>query len=96
MDNEMTVDDLTCEWEENGELTVEMLEKEVLTKGAWVTVMYKYRERKRTGEWGDPKGRVQRYKKAHGKYLSQSKFNISSAKQARQVVDVLDRWFPEA
>lgn len=95
MEYEMTVDDLTCEWEENGELTVEMLEKEVLSKGAWVTVMYKYREKNRAGEWGDPKARVQRYKKARGKYSSQSKFNISSAKQARKIIDALNKWFPE-
>ena len=94
MDNDMTVDDLTCEWEEDGRLVVEQLDKCVLTKGAWATVMYKYRERK--GEdWGDPKVRVQRYKKQRGKYSSQSKFNISSAKQARQITNQLQTWFPE-
>lgn len=94
MEHEMTVDDLSCEWEEDGELTVEQLEKYVLTKGAWATIMYKYRERKGDG-WTDPKVRVQRYRKQRGRYTSQSKFNISSAKQARQIVDVLNQWFPQ-
>lgn len=93
MDHDMTVDDLSCEWEEDGILTVEQLEKHVLTKGAWATIMYKYRERK--GEdWTEPKVRVQRYRKQKGRYSSQSKFNISSAKQARLIVDVLQQWFP--
>jgi len=95
MDHEMTVDDLSCEWEEDGQLTVEQLEKHVLTKGAWATIMYKYRERKPDGSWSDPKARVQRYRKQRGRYSSQSKFNISSAKQARALVDVLQTWFPE-
>ncbi|MDJ0835073.1 MAG: hypothetical protein QNK37_01070 [Acidobacteriota bacterium] len=94
MDHEMTVDDLTCEWEEDGQLTVEQLDKYVLTKGAWATIMYKYRERKGEG-WTDPKVRVQRYRKQKGRYSSQSKFNISSAKQARQIVQQLQQWFPE-
>lgn len=95
MDHEMTVDDLTCEWEEDGELTVEMLEKHVLTKGAWATVMFKYRDKKPDGSWSAPKARVQRYRKQRGRYSSQSKFNISSEKQARQIVQVLTEWFPE-
>ena len=95
MDHEMTVDDLSCEWEEDGELTVEQLDKYILTKGAWSTIMYKYRERKPDGSWGEPKVRVQRYRKQRGRYSSQSKFNISSEKQARLIVKQLQEWFPE-
>ncbi len=95
MDQEMSIDDLSCEWEEDGRLVVEQLEKCVLTKGAWSTIMFKYRERGRDGEWSAPKVRVQRYKKQRGRYLSQSKFNISSAKQAHQIVKQLREWFPE-
>ena len=94
MDHDMTVDDLTCEWEEDGQLTVEQLEKFVLTKGAWATIMYMYRERKGEG-WTEPKARVQRYRKQKGRYSSQSKFNISSAKQAQQIIKQLTQWFPE-
>lgn len=91
----MSVEDLSCEWEQDGELVVEELDKNVLTKGAWATIMYLYRERKPDKTWGPTKARVQRYKKAHGRYTSQSKFNISSAKQAQKIVDQLTRWFPE-
>jgi len=94
MDHDMTVDDLSCEWEEDGQLTVEMLDKYVLTKGAWATIMYMYRERKGDA-WTEPKARVQRYRKQKGRYSSQSKFNISSAKQAQKIVKQLQQWFPE-
>lgn len=91
----MSVEDLSCEWEQDGELIVEQLDKNVLTKGAWATIMFLYRERKPDKSWGAPKVRVQRYKKAHGRYMSQSKFNISSGKQARKIMDQLAQWFPE-
>ena len=95
MEHEMSVEDLTVEWEEDGELVVEELEKHILTKGAWATLIFKYRERGRDGNWGEPKARIQRYRKQKGRYSAQSKFNISSAKQARAIVGVLQDWFPE-
>ncbi len=96
MDHEMSIDDLSVEWEEDGQLVVEELEKHILTKGAWATLMFKYRERnKQSGEWGEPKVRIQRYRKQNGRYSPQSKFNISSAKQARMIVAQLNDWFPE-
>jgi hypothetical protein len=95
MDNDMTVEDLSVEWEEDGELVVEQLEKEVLSKGAWATILFKYRERNRDGSWTAPKARVQRYRKQRGRYSPQSKFNISSGKQARKMSEILTKWFPE-
>ena len=93
MQEEMTVDDLSCEWEQDGQMVVEQLDKCILSKGAWVTIMFLYRERKPDG-WSPPKVRVQRYKKQRGRYMSQSKFNISSEIQARKIVDQLVAWFP--
>lgn len=93
MENEMTVDDLTCQWEQDGEIVVEQLNKFLLSKGAWVTVMYHYRERKPDGSWTPAKVRIQRYKKMRGKYSSQSKFNISSKKQAMMIVEKLQEWY---
>jgi hypothetical protein len=39
-----TVDELTVTYEEGGVETVKELDKKVLTKGAWATVMYRYQE----------------------------------------------------
>jgi NAD(P)H-hydrate repair Nnr-like enzyme with NAD(P)H-hydrate dehydratase domain len=37
-----TVDEITMNYEENGQQLVKELDKVVLTKGAWSTVMFKY------------------------------------------------------
>jgi len=94
MEYEMTVDDLSCEWEEDGQLKVEQLDKFILSKGAWSTIMFLYRDRKNDDTWSDPKVRIQRYRKQHGRYTSQSKFNISSGRQARKICGQLEQWFP--
>ena len=95
MENEMSVEDLSIEWEEDGELVLEQLDKQILSKGAWATLVFKYCERNRDGSWSEPKARIQRYRKQRGRYAPQSKFNISSARQARRIADILQQWFPE-
>ncbi|GAB6176108.1 hypothetical protein JCM16814_09990 [Desulfobaculum senezii] len=92
-----TIDEITINWEdEDGRLVVKELKKEVLTKGSWTTIVFLYQEMdKRTEEYKAPKVRVGRYQKRGGHYIQQSKFNISSAKQARQLVDILSSWFDD-
>lgn len=92
-----TIDDITLDWtDEDGELQVREVSKEVLTKGAWSTLVFAYQERDRkTGEFGPVKFRVGRYQKRNGRYLPQSKFNISSVKQARQISEILTKWADE-
>ena len=82
--------------DEDGRLLCKELSKEVLSKGAWATVMYKYADlNKQSGEYSDPKVVIHRYQKSGGEYKRRSKFNISSAKQARKVIETLNAWFPE-
>jgi hypothetical protein len=92
-----TVDEITIDWkDENGQQLVRQLKKEVLTSGAWSTIMFMYQDfDKRAGNWGPKKLRVVRYQKRGGKFIPQSKFNISSARQAKQIVENLQRWLPE-
>jgi hypothetical protein len=92
-----TVDEITIDWkDENGQPLVRQLKKEVLTSGAWSTIMFMYQDfDKKAGDWGSRKIRVGRYQKRGGKFILQSKFNISSAKQARQIVENLQKWLPE-
>jgi hypothetical protein len=92
-----TVDEITIDWkDENGLQLVRQLKKEVLTSGVWSTIMFMYQDfNKRADDWGPKKVRVARYQKRGGKYIPQSKFNISSAKQARQIVENLQNWLPE-
>ncbi len=92
-----TVDEISIDWkDESGQLLVRQLKKEVLTSGAWSTLMFVYQDfDKRTGEFGPKKIRVARYQKRGGKFSPQSKFNISSAKQARRIVEIIQGWLPE-
>lgn len=91
-----TVDELTYDYEDEGKLTRRQLDKKILTKGAWSTIMFKFEELDRkTDEWRPPKAAIVRYKKFNGQYRKQSNFNISSPKQAMAIMEVLAEWFPD-
>ena len=88
-----TVDDLTITYEEEGVELVKELDKQVLSKGAWSTIIYKY------VQWEAPKEAyskerytIRRYRKMHGEYKQQSKFNISSRDQAEKIIEALQHW----
>ena len=90
------VNDLTINYEEDGTLIVKELDKEILSKGAWTTIMFRYQDLNRTsGEYGPDKYSIRRYQKQKGQYLPKSKFNISSPAQARKIVETLSRWVGE-
>ena len=92
-----TVDELTVDYEENGILKVKQIDKEVLSKGAWATVLFRYREwLPETDTYGPDRYTIRRYKKSGGEYRQQSKFTISSNGQARHIVDALERWMADA
>lgn len=90
------VDDLSVQYEEGGEVVVEEMDKKILSKGAWATLIFKYREASRsTGEMGKVKFTIRRYQKKNGVYRQQSKFNISSEKQATDLIAALQGWLDE-
>ena len=87
------VQELTINYTEDDILIVKELDKEVLTKGAWSTVMYRYQDWDRQKEaYGPEKYTIRRYRKVNNEYRQQSKFNISNAKQARQIIETLGKW----
>ena len=87
------VTDLTIKYEEDGTLIVKELDKEILSKGAWTTIIFRYQDMNRsTGEYGPDKYTIRRYQKQKGQYLPKSKFNISSKAQAQKIIDTLSRW----
>jgi hypothetical protein len=91
-----TVDELTVEYHEGDEMTVKELDKVVLTKGAWATVMFRYQDLDRkTGDFGPDKYTIRRYQKRDGEYSQRSKFNISSKDQASKIIDALTKWTNE-
>ena len=92
-----SVDEISVDWkDENGQHLVKQVKKEVLTSGAWSTLMFMYQDlNKKTGAFGPKKIRVARYQKRGGKFMPQSKFNISSARQAKQIAEIIQNWLPE-
>ncbi len=91
-----TVDELTVQYEEDGLVTVKELDKKILSKGAWSTIVYKYQDWNRsTEEYGPIKFTIRRYQKRNNMYRMQSKFNISSKDQATNLIGVLQEWLDE-
>jgi len=81
------------EYEESGQVLVRELDKVILSRGAWTTILFRYQDLvPETGEYGPEKYSIRRYKKFGGEYRQQSKFNISSAKQAQDIVNALSGW----
>lgn len=89
------IDDLTIEFFQDDRNVLKQIEKIVLTRGNWTTIMYLFQElNKKTNEYEAPKVSIRRYQKRGGIYKQQSKFNISSAKQGREIARILQHWFP--
>ncbi len=88
-----SAEDLTVDYEENGQLLVKELDKAILTKGAWTTILFRFQEWKNsTDTYGPDKYVIRRYQKLGGEYKMKSKFVISSADQARKIIEALQNW----
>jgi hypothetical protein len=88
-----SVDELTISYYEDGTEVTKELDKEVLTKGAWSTLMYRYQDwDQKSQDYGPVKFSIRRYQKSKGEYKQRSKFNISSVDQAKKIIDILQRW----
>ena len=91
------IDDITVNYEEDGVQVVEELDKAVISRGAWATVIFRYRQWERgKGGYGPDRFSIRRYRKMNDEYRQQAKFNISSVEQARKIVEVLGAWIGEA
>ena len=91
-----TIEDITYDYEDEGKLVRKQLRREVLTRGAWSTIMFLYQELDRKkGTFNAPKMAVVRFKKWQGTYRKQSSFAISTEKQATQICAVIESWLPD-
>ena len=90
------VDDITINYEEDGVRVVEELDKAILSKGAWATISFRYRQWEQSkGDYGPDRFTIRRYRKMNDEYRQQAKFNISSVDQARKIVETLSGWIRE-
>lgn len=88
-----TVEELSIAYEEDGLQIIKELDKAILSKGAWATVIFRYQEWNRAKEaYGPDKYTIRRYQKKGNEYRQQSKFTIPSPDQARKLIDVLESW----
>ncbi|MGA1870031.1 MAG: hypothetical protein ACMUJM_15965 [bacterium] len=90
-----TIDEITVNYkDEFGKLVVKEISKEILSKGSWCTIIFLYQELDpKSKKYGEPKATIRRYRKSGGQFRQQSKFNISSKKQAIQISEILTKWF---
>ena len=87
------VSEITVKYEEDGVVIVKELDKVILSKGAWATVIFRYQDWNRTkGEYGPERFTIRRYRKLNNEYRQQSKFNISSTDQAMKIINALQKW----
>jgi len=88
-----SVDELSISYTEDGIEVVKELDKEVLSKGAWSTIIFRYQDWNRSKEeYGPEKYTIRRFQKRNGEYMPKSKFNISSKDQAKSVIAALEKW----
>ena len=92
-----TPEELTINYSEGGVDVVKELDKRVLSKGAWTTILYRYQDWVPSkDEYSKDKYSIRRYQKRNGEYQQKSKFNISSPDQAKQLIEALQEWTKDA
>ena len=91
-----TPDELTVKYVDGGVEVMKELDKRILSKGAWTTILFRYQDwDSRKEEYSKDKYSIRRYQKRGGEYQQKSKFNISSPDQARQLIATLNRWLDD-
>ena len=91
-----TIEELSVAYEEEGIEVVRELDKAVLTKGTWATLVFRYQQWEPAKEaYSEDKYTIRRYRKMKGEYRAQSKFNISGREQALKLIEILQEWTKE-
>lgn len=91
-----SIEELTISYEEDGIELVKELDKAVLSKGAWTTIVFRYQQWEAAKQaYSRDRYSIRRYKKIGGEYKAQSKFNISSSEQAEKLIAILQEWMQQ-
>lgn len=90
------IDEVTINYEEDGVLVVKEIDKVILSKGSWATVLFRYQQwEKAKNDYGPDRYSIRRYRKIEDEYRQQGKFNISSKDQALKLIEALQKWVAE-
>jgi hypothetical protein len=91
-----TPEELTISYSEGNQEVVKELDKVILTRGAWTTILYRYQDWENAKQsYSADRYSIRRYQKRNGEYLPKSKFNISSKDQAKAIIEALSTWTQE-
>jgi hypothetical protein len=86
-------EDLTIDYEEDGVQVIKELDKVILSKGAWATVLFRYQQWDKSKDgYSNDRYSIRRYRKKDDEYRQQKKFDISSRDQALKIVEALLKW----
>ena len=89
--------EITVEYEEDGVLVVKELDRAILSKGAWTTILFRYQQwEKAKNGYSPDRYTIRRYRKMNNQYRQQSKFNISSTDQAQKIIEALQKWISDS
>ena len=87
------IDDITIAYEEEGVEVIKESDKQILTRGAWSTIIFRYQQWEPAKEkYSEDKYTIRRYRKMNGEFRQQSKFNISNKEQAIKIIEALQVW----
>ena len=90
------VNDITITYEEDGIQVLKEVDKQILSKGGWATIIYKYKQWDNNKQaYGPDRFTIRRYRKINDEYRQQAKFNISSVDQAKKIIAALEKWIAE-
>ena len=88
-----TPEELSVTYKDGDLEVVKELDKQILSKGAWTTIIFRYQDWNNSkNEYGPDKYTIRRYQKRNGEYQQKSKFNISSKDQAKKIIEALQHW----
>ena len=89
-----TVEEISIRYEEDGKELVKELDKKILSRGSWTTIMFLFQNyNRRLGTFDPARVTIRRFQKTGGNYVLRSKFNISGPKQAHKIVEALNEWY---
>ena len=87
------IDELTIQYEEDGQVLVEELDKLILHRGAWTTILFLYREwDAKKEDFGQAKAGLRRYQKTGGVFRKRDAINLTE-KNIPMMMEQLQTWF---
>lgn len=90
------INEITVNYKEDDIQIVKEIDKKILSKGAWTTIIFRYQQWEKAKEkFGPDRYTIRRYRKVNNQYIQQSKFNISNNDQAQKIIDALKDWIKE-